>query len=574
MSIEPAQAGAPSDWSQLLRRDLLPRVQDVRERSAHFLGESPDAPAEFHTDAERLDRASDELLEASRYLVSLGGDSGGLDVLPLVRKARHALLNILNRVLGYSQLLLEGDEDEPLGPLKDDLERIYELGRECEGVIGQHLHPDRLGSESPAPVVRDECAPPLAREVVRGTILIADDDADIRAGLVRALRAQGHTLVEATDGQDALERLRAGSFDLVLLDITMPRVDGYEVLRQMKGDPRLASVPVLMVSALNEFAHTARCIEAGAEDFLPKPVDHVLLRARVNSLVLRQQLRVRELEQFFPREVARQLIDRPEVFQEGTQTGISVLFCDIRGYSRISRRLGPGDTIKWVSSVMEELTDCIHRNGGVVVDFIGDELLAMWGAPTNQPNHAELACKTALEMFACLPELNRRWQERLSETMDFGIGINSGVAWVGNSGTRRKFKYGPSGDTVNVGSRVQGATKYLKAPLIVTRATHDQLKGKFASRRLASVKVVNIAEPVELYEVVRSGLPSWRTLKRRYEEALKLYEERRLHEAAKVLSSLIARYGAAGPPLALMARVVEGLLNGDAWSAVFQLPGK
>jgi adenylate cyclase len=571
VSTDLAQAGAPSDWSQLLRRDLLPRVQAIRERSAQFLAQSQDAPPVFRTDADRLDRASSELLENSRYLVSLGSGPAGADVTPLVRKARHALLNILNRVSGYSQLLLEAEEDEMLGIGRTDLERIYDLSRECERVIGQHLHPDRFVAP---PASCDDCAPPVEREVVPGTILVADDDADIRSALVRTLQAQGHTLHEAADGQDALERLRAGSFDLVLLDITMPRMDGYEVLRQMRADPRLQSVPVLMVSALDEFAHTARSIEAGAEDFLPKPVDHVLLRARVNALLLRQQLRVRELEQFFPPEVARQLIDRPEVLEEGVQTAISVLFCDIRGYSRISRRLGPADTVEWVSSVMEDLTDCILRNNGVLVDFIGDELMSMWGAPTNQPNHADLACKTALEMFDCLPDLNRRWQERLGETMDFGVGINSGIAWVGNSGTRRKFKYGPSGDTVNVGSRVQGATKYLKAPLIVSRATHEQLTGGFASRRLARVKVVNIAEPVELFEVVRPGLPHWDERKRCYEEALELYEQRRLQEAAQLLGSVIATHGAAGPPLALMARVIEGLLNRDSWNAVFELPGK
>src|SRR5262249_44676594 len=177
---------------------------------------------------------------------------------------------------------------------------------------------------------------------------------------------------------------------------------------------------LLMVSALDEFAHTVRCIEAGAEDFLPKPIDHVLLRARINSLLVRRQLRVRELEQFFPPEVARQLIDQPEVLEEGAQTDITVLFCDIRGYSRISRRLGPANTIEWVSAVMEELSDCILRNGGVLVDFIGDELMAMWGAPASQPDHAVRACRTGLEMLACLPGLNATWAHRLGEQMDLG----------------------------------------------------------------------------------------------------------------------------------------------------------
>jgi adenylate cyclase len=405
-------------------------------------------------------------------------------------------------------------------------------------------------------------------------VLVVDDEDDIRAALVRALRNQGHAVEEVGDGARAIERMRRESFDLVLLDITMPGMDGYEVLRLIRADARLQSLPVLMISGLDEYAHTARCIEAGAEDFLSKPVDHVLLRARVNSLLLRRQLRVRELEQFFPPEVARQFLDRPEVLDEGKQTAISVLFCDIRGYSRISRRLGPADTVEWLSAVMEELTDCILRQKGVLVDFIGDELMAMWGAPAYQPDHADLACRTALEMFACVPELNRRWQQRLGEPMDLGIGINSGIAWVGNTGTRRKFKYGPSGDTVNVGSRVQGATKYLRAPLIVSRSTHDQLHSAIASRRLGRVRVVNIAEPVELFEVVRPGTPHWPELKRRYEEALALYEGERLTEAAAMLGSLIASHGAAGPPLALMARTIEGLLEPERWNAVFELPGK
>src|SRR5262249_39595580 len=162
-------------------------------------------------------------------------------------------------------------------------------------------------------------------------------------------------------------------------------------------------------------------------------------------------------------------------------------------------------------------------------DFIGDELLAMWGAPAIQPDHAERACTTALEMLGCLPGLNRLWQDRLGEVMGFGIGINSGMAWVGNAGTKRKFKYGPSGDTVNVGSRVQGATKYLKAPVIVSRETHDRLPpGRFLSRRLGCVRVVNIDEAVELYQIVPAKTPDWPLLKSQYEQALALYEARQL----------------------------------------------
>jgi CheY-like chemotaxis protein len=427
------------------------------------------------------------------------------------------LLNILNRVSGYSQLLLEAEEDELAGASRADLERIRDLAKECERLILHRLGQPRQAADPEPPPGSITCPyPSRMLDPVCGaapsTILVVDDDEAGRAALVRALRALGHTLVEASDGRQAVELLRRRSFDLVLLDIVMPGMDGYEVLRFIRADPRRQAMPVLMVSGLDEVAHTVRCIEAGAEDFLPKPVDHVLLRARVNSLLARHLLRVRELEQFFPPEVARQLIDHPEVLEEGAETDITVLFCDIRGYSRIARRLGPANTIEWVSGVMEELSECILRNGGVLVDFIGDELLAMWGAPTHQPDHAVRACRTGLEMLACLPRLNAAWQERLGD--------------------------------------------------------------RFPTLRLGRVLVVNIAEPVELYQVVAEGTPRWPELKARYEQALWLYEQGQLALAARDLGSLIAEHGAAGVPLALMARVIEGLLDRERWAPVLELPGK
>jgi adenylate cyclase len=561
---------AAADWPSLLRRDLLPAVQSLRELADRFLTGAHDAPPDFRADADRLYRGAFDLLENTRFLTSQGATQQGADSAALVRRGRHALLNILDRVLGYSELLLDVEDMERFGAPRADLERIAGLSQQCKRLIDAYLavgpgEPGEPGGPGPEEALAPE---PLGR------VLVVDDDAAHRRRLAAGLEGHGFVVEEASGGEEALRRLRRDAYDLMLLDLTLPGLDGFEVLRRMQADARLRSAPVIVVSAQDAGEHAARCLGAGAEDFLTKPIDQVLLRARINAVLLRRRLRVRELEQFFPPAVARQLIDRPDVLDEGTQTTVSVLFCDIRGYSRISRRLGPAESIKWVSAVMEELTECVSRNNGVVVDFIGDELMAMWGAPTLQPEHADLACHTALEMFACLPRLNAAWQERLGEAIDFGVGVNSGPAWVGNSGTRKKFKYGPSGDTVNVGSRVQGATKYLKAPLIVSRATYDQLRRLYDTRRLGRVRVVNIAEPVELFEVVPRGAPDWEERKRPYEEALALYEEGRLEEAARLLGSLVAAHGAAGPPLALLARTLEGLLQPERWAAVFELPGK
>src|SRR5262249_49932542 len=149
-------------------------------------------------------------------------------------------------------------------------------------------------------------------------------------------------------------------------------------------------------------------------------------------------------------------------------------------------------TVEWIRHVMEVLSECVLEHGGVVVNYIGDELMAMWGAPKEQPDHALLACRAALDMLARLPLLNERWHPVLREPMGLGVGVNSGKAGVGDIGSKAKFVYGPLGNTVNLASRVQGATKYLKTPLLITGATRATLGEEFAVRRLCDVKVVNI----------------------------------------------------------------------------------
>src|SRR5206468_8312824 len=165
--------------------------------------------------------------------------------------------------------------------------------------------------------------------------------------------------------------------------------------------------------------------------------------------------------------------------------------------------------VEWIGDVMGSLSDCVLEQRGVLVDYIGDELLAMWGAPEEQADHARLACLAALDMFNLLPKLNERWQEKLGEPMSLGIGVNTGIARVGNTGSRHKFKYGPLGNTVNLASRVQGATKYLKCPLLMTEWTQARLDETFRVRKLCQVRVVNIKQEVDLYELVPENAPNW-----------------------------------------------------------------
>ncbi len=296
-------------------------------------------------------------------------------------------------------------------------------------------------------------------------------------------------------------------------------------------------------------------IEAKLVELIAQAVTVGLQRAEKDRAILAERAR---FEQFFTPELSRILPERPELLA-AKDAEISVLFCDIRGFSRISDRMGsPRNVLEWMNDVMGALSDCVRRHEGVLVDYIGDELMAMWGAPELQPDHARLASLAALDMLRCVPALNARWESRLGEPMDLGIGIDSGRASVGNTGSRHKFKYGPLGHTVNLASRVQGATKYLKSRLLVTGATKARVDGSFAARKICSVRVVNIALPVVLYELAPDVGPPWPELKEEYETAYELFVNREFESAAGTLGRLLMKHRTDGPSRVLLCARCSG----------------
>jgi adenylate cyclase len=281
-----------------------------------------------------------------------------------------------------------------------------------------------------------------------------------------------------------------------------------------------------------------------------------------------------QFEQFFTPQLAAQLERDPQLL-EGRNADVTLLFADIRGFSRVSERLGPARTMAWIQDTMGALSACVLAHDGVLVDYIGDELMAMWGAPAPQTSHAELACHAAREMLEALAAINERWQEELGGPVRLGIGLNSGVARVGNTGSLQKFKYGPLGDVVNVASRVQGATKYLGADCLITGETLEKLPAGASVRRLARVRPVNIDHAIDLYEIVAKPPADWDERCARYNEALAALEQEDLEQAARCAERLAADYPDDAAAAALGKRVLaadrQGL-SGD--TTVWQLPGK
>jgi adenylate cyclase len=256
-------------------------------------------------------------------------------------------------------------------------------------------------------------------------------------------------------------------------------------------------------------------------------------------------------------------LDRNPALLDGERRELTILFSDIRGFSRISEKLSPEDTCALVRDVMERLTNRIREHHGVVVDYIGDAILALWNAPADQPDHALLACRAALAMQKELPGLNERWADRIGGPFGLGIGLNTGEALVGNTGSRSRFKYGPLGHAVNLASRVEGATKQMGVPALITGATHAALgKHDLATRRLCRVAVVGIDHPVDLYELHADRLdPAWQARRDTYEEGLRHFEAGEMPRACRAFHALLegqeGRYDL--PTLGLLGRAIEHL---------------
>jgi len=281
-------------------------------------------------------------------------------------------------------------------------------------------------------------------------------------------------------------------------------------------------------------------------------------------------------DQFFTPELSKRLAEDPGLVERGRDAEVTVLFCDVRGYSGISERLGPAVTTEWLNAVMNALSVPIREEEGVLVDYIGDELIAMWGAPDEtQTDHAQRACRAALKMLAALEAVDAEWRDRIGGVTKVGIGINTGPARVGNTGSKYKFKYGPLGNTVNLASRLQGATKYLRARCLLTEATRRFLGPEFHVRRLCRVRVVNIVEPVTLYELVPAVNDRWPVLRDRYEAALHDFQQGRFAAAAESLGRLAAETPDDGPSRILLRRAAEWMLDPDReFDDVWDLPGK
>lgn len=334
-------------------------------------------------------------------------------------------------------------------------------------------------------------------------LLLVDDNRVNRLLLARQLGQLGHRVEVAENGNEALDMLRATAYDLLVLDIEMPGLDGFEVLLQMKADLALRDLPVIVTSALEGLDNVVRCIELGAEDYLHKPVNGVLLKARVGACLEKKRLRDAQraaVARFATQEVAHEMAVSGFSLG-GRAVQATVMFCDIRGFTGIVESQPPDVVIELLNTYYTLMFDAIGAHGGVVNQMIGDGLMAIFGAPQALEQPERNAVLAALEMIEMVGQFSREQQAAGKQPMRIGIGIASGTVVAGYTGTEARATYTCVGDTVNLAARLEAHTKEAGLPLLVDAATHAALGADIASRPLGQVQFKGKAAPVAVFAV-------------------------------------------------------------------------
>ncbi len=343
-------------------------------------------------------------------------------------------------------------------------------------------------------------------------ILVVDDKPQNIELLEAYLVPQSYEIVKAASGEEALGKLSGNKIDMILLDVMMPGMDGFEVCKKVKSDSGNTFLPIIILTALDNMEAKIEGLEAGADDFLSKPFQKIELVARVNNLLkikflhdeveLRNHLISSMLHRYVDDSVIAQILANPEKHSElgGYRKKVAVFFCDVRGFTSISENMNADELIHLLNSIYKELTVIVFRNKGTFDKYIGDCIMAFWGAPTDIEDETLWAVRAALEMQGAFEDLKQGWPQELKK-LGLGIGINYGEVVVGNIGTEEAMDYTVIGDVVNTAQRVE--SKALPGQVLITKAALSRVEGKIKIRAIEPVQLKGKSLPVEIYEVLK-----------------------------------------------------------------------
>ena len=334
-----------------------------------------------------------------------------------------------------------------------------------------------------------------------GRLLIVDDNKVNRLLMTRSVEQLGHTAAVAENGRIAMEMLAAEPFDILLLDIEMPEMDGFEVREALKADPKLRDLPVIVTSSVEGLDNIVRCIELGAEDYIPKPVNKVLLNARVSASLERKRLydeQKKLLDRFATVEVAEHL-NRGGFAIGGQRLHATILFCDIRDFTAMSETMAPEATIDLINTYYTLMFDAVSCQGGIVSLMVGDGLMALFGAPKPIENSARSAVAAAQDMLTMTAALNDERAVVGEPELRIGFGIATGEVVAGYTGTDDRATYTCIGKTVNLAARLEAHTKIVNRDILFDEETLHGLTDQTACTPVPDVRFKGFSEAKRVF---------------------------------------------------------------------------
>lgn len=471
-------------------------IEDAHSRKDESLASDLDR---IHSAGRLLQEQLDRLVSlATQGYLGVGDDSTALRT-----TLRHDLRTPLNAVKGYSELILEDARDSGREDLLTDMTKVVAAAEQLLGQIDRLIGLTEEARSSDAPHVPATPTRDLVGEIMRsiqpivpkpktnflsGRILVVDDTEANRDLLSRRLRRQGHAVDTADGGRSALEAMSKSEFDLILLDLMMPDINGLQILTWLKANPAVQHIPVIMISALDEIDSIVRCIEAGAEDYLPKPFDPVLLGARIEASLERKRLRDREraftnelraekgkteslLLNILPGTILSR-IRKGETAIADRFPDATILFADLAGFTNLADQHSPGRVVELLNGLFSAFDRLAKSLKVEKIKTIGDAYMAAGGLPEEGPGHAISVAEMALGMIDAVRETGKRFDE----TLEVRIGIHSGEVVAGLIGQHRSI-YDVWGDTVNIASRLESTG--LPNRIQISESTYQRVKDAF-----------------------------------------------------------------------------------------------
>ncbi len=353
------------------------------------------------------------------------------------------------------------------------------------------------------------------------TVLVVDDDPLNRAMLSMSLGAEGHSVLEAGNGREAIAMLASNAIDIVLTDIEMPELDGYGLLQHRAGDDRLKTIPFIVISGVDEMDSIVACIKLGAEDYLPKPFDPVLLHARLGACLDKKRMtdelvqwnlhltervdeKVREVERltmlrrFVSPQLAEAIASGGEAILASHRREITVLFCDLRGFTSFAETAEPEEVMAVLREFHDAVGPMIFEHEGTIAQFTGDGMLVFFNDPVQLDDPAWNAVQLAVAMRDRTGALSQQWRRRGHE-LTLGIGIAVGFATCGEIGFEGRTEYTAIGTVVNLAARVCGIAA--GGQILATNRVHAAVDDRVTSNPLGDHDFKGLSRPVPIYDL-------------------------------------------------------------------------